>query len=382
MKILFVSMHSLHSKRWINNLKDSAHELYWFDVLDRGRFDLPEEIQQFTGWKKRKRSSLKGEYFLYKKIPRLYEKIQTFVETTAAEELERIILKINPDIIHSFEMQSCSYPILKTMQKHSEVKLIYSCWGNDLFFYKNQRRHRSQIKNVLGRVDVLHTDCSRDHNLALGLGFTGEFSGVIPGGGGYEISKTQEFFQPVEARKIILVKGYQHNFGRAIKVLQAVQAIQDQLEPFKIVVFAAHPVVVDYIRSKNLPYKYFKRGELSQEEVLELMGKSLIYIGNSISDGIPNTLIEAFIMGAFPIQSNPGGVSEELIENGSNGLLIFEPEDVEHLKSLILKAIEGEIDFYKSALRNQKISLERFDYNINKRKINELYIPRSVQKGL
>ncbi|NJW54414.1 glycosyltransferase, partial [Salinimicrobium oceani] len=104
--------------------------------------------------------------------------------------------------------------------------------------------------------------------------------------------------------------------------------------------------------------------------------------GNSISDGIPNTLIEAFIMGAFPIQSNPGGVSEELIENGSNGLLIFEPEDVEHLKSLILKAIEGEIDFYKSALRNQKISLERFDYNINKRKINELYIPRSVQKGL
>jgi hypothetical protein len=42
-------------------------------------------------------------------------------------------------------------------------------------------------------------------------------------------------------------------------------------------------------------------------------GQSILHIGNSISDGMPNALLEAMGMGAFPIQSNPGKVSEEVI---------------------------------------------------------------------
>ena len=44
---------------------------------------------------------------------------------------------------------------------------------------------------------------------------------------------------------------------------------------------------------------------LPQDELMKLIGKSLIYIGNSISDGMPNTLLEAIVMGVFRIQSNP-----------------------------------------------------------------------------
>ena len=41
-----------------------------------------------------------------------------------------------------------------------------------------------------------------------------------------------------------------------------------------------------------------------------------------------NTLLEAIVMGAFPIQLNPGGVTSEIIENGNNGLLIENPDSV------------------------------------------------------
>ena len=300
-------MHSLHSKRWINNLENSSHELFWFDVLDRGKFDLPDEINQFTHWKKRKRKSLKGEYFLYKNFPHLFNRVRHLVETTPGEELERIINEIKPNIIHSFEMQACSYPLLEVLQKHREIKWIYSCWGSDLFFYSKLRHHRSSIRKVLKRVDVLHTDCERDYKLALQMGFNGEFSGLIPGGGGYDLKTFRKFYEPIEQRNIILIKGYQHSFGRALCVLRALETINDELGTFKVVFFAAHPAVVNYIDLRQLPYECYKRNELSQEEVLKLMGKSLIFIGNSISDGIPNTLIEAMIMGAFPIQSNPGG---------------------------------------------------------------------------
>lgn len=67
------------------------------------------------------------------------------------------------------------------------------------------------------------------------------------------------------------------------------------------------------------------------------MGQSIVYIGNNISDGIPNTVLEAMIMGAFPIQSNPGGATAEIIEEGNNGFLIHNPEDIEEIKKLILK---------------------------------------------
>ena len=58
------------------------------------------------------------------------------------------------------------------------------------------------------------------------------------------------------------------------------------------------------------------------------MSKSFVYIGNSISDGMPNTMLEAMTMGAFPIQSNPGGVTEEIVENEVNGLLLNKSKQI------------------------------------------------------
>ena len=69
MKILFVSMHSIHAIRWIENLKDTSHELYWFDVLGIGKLDTIERVKQFANWKHRKLPYIKGEYFLSKRFP-------------------------------------------------------------------------------------------------------------------------------------------------------------------------------------------------------------------------------------------------------------------------------------------------------------------------
>ena len=91
MKILFVSMPSVHVIRWIENLKDTSYELYWFDILGRGKLQTLENVAQFTDWQQRKIPYIKGEYFLSKKIPFLYEKIISYLEITANEALEKII---------------------------------------------------------------------------------------------------------------------------------------------------------------------------------------------------------------------------------------------------------------------------------------------------
>ncbi|MFC7773607.1 glycosyltransferase [Flavobacterium sp. GCM10027622] len=373
MKILFISMPSIHVVRWIENLSGSGHDLYWFDILDRGEMEVSVPITQITGWKKRKLPHVKGEYFLRKKLPALYHTIQPFLETTVDEQLTKIIHLIQPDLVHSFEMQNCSYPLLKTMRQYPKLNWLYSCWGSDLFYYQNSKRDLPQIKGVLSRINYLHTDCERDYNLASSLGFEGVFSGVIPGGGGFHLDRFESSIMTHEDRKIILVKGYEHGIGRGLNSVKALHELLYDINEFEVVVFGAHQSVTEYIKENNLPFRIYDRNALLHLEIIALMGKSVIYIGNSSSDGMPNTLLEAIIMGAFPIQSNPGGVTAEIIDNSKNGLLINNPDDIQEIRIKISQALKDDELKRKAFEINQQIATERLDYQIIQQKIVALY---------
>lgn len=366
-------MPSVHVTRWIDNLKDTSHQLYWFDVMSRGNLETINSVIQYTDWKKRKLPRIKGEYFLSKKAPNLYEKIILYLEVAANEALENIICHLQPDVIHSFEMQGCNYPILKTMKKYPNIKWIYSCWGNDLFYFQQFPKHLNKIKEVLTRVNFLHTDCQRDFILASHLGFCGKHLGVIPGGTGYNLENLFSLKNPVSQRKIILVKGYEHIFGRGLNIVKALQNLTNEINGYEVVVFGAHQRIIDYVISNNLNFKVYNRHALSQQELLVLMGASIIYIGNSISDGMPNTLLEAIIMGAFPIQSNPGGVTAEIIENGINGYLINDAESISEIENLIINTIDNNSLITSAALINEKIAIQRLDYFVNKIKVCDIY---------
>jgi glycosyltransferase involved in cell wall biosynthesis len=375
MKILFISMPSIHSVRWIENLKEVGHELYWFDVLGKGKLPTEISINQIINWKKRKLPYLKGEYFLRRKFSVFYTTLQPFLEVTANEKLAQILNEIQPDLVHSFEMQSCSYPILKTMQKYPQIKWLYSCWGSDLFYYQNQSQHVSKIKSVLSSIQYLHTDCNRDFLIAQSLGFKGKHLGVIPGGGGFHLEQFLPYSEPLSERKIILIKGYHHHVGRGMVLVKAVRSIQESIEKFgfKVVVFGAHQEVIDYVITNQLSYKVYDRHGLTHQELLQLMGKSALYLGNSISDGMPNTLLEAIIMGAFPIQSNPGKVTAEIITEGENGFLIENPNDDIAISNVILDVLQQPELLQKAFEVNQKIARERLDYSVNRQKIIALY---------
>jgi len=366
-------MPSIHVVRWIENLKDTSHELYWFDVLNRGKIQTIDSVCQITDWKKRKLPNIKGEFFLKKNKPNLYKKIVPFLETTANEALEKIILEIQPDIVHSFEMQTCSFPILKTMQKFWQIKWLYSCWGTDIYNYQNSTSHLDKIRKMLLRVDFLHTDCLRDFQLATKFGFNGKFLGVIPGGTGYKIKELQNWTIPIEKRKVILIKGYQHYHGRALNIIKAIESLNQNIESYDVVVFGAHKNVINYIESNHLNFKVYKQNSIDHSELLKLMGETLLYIGNSVSDGIPNTLLEAIVMGAFPIQSNPGGASAEIIKHKLNGLLIENPEDINEIEGLITYFLQNSNINSTAREFNLNLAMDRLDYKKNQKKIIDMY---------
>lgn len=365
-------MPSVHFKRWILNIDQSNFELFWFDILNRGTQDFGCNINQIVDWQKRKVPYIPGEYRLESTCEKFYKIIEPLLKTTASEYLSKIIKNIKPDIVHSFELFSSAYPVLKSMRTHENLPWIYSCWGSDIFYFKDKKSYKNKIIKVLRRVDIIHTDNIRDQKLIKSLNFKGCFSKVIPGGGGYDTKQMLPFKEQYPKRNIILVKGYENKFGKGLNVIKALQELELE-KKYKIVIFSANKSISDYVNSQKLPYEIIGNGKLNNFEVLKLMGKSFMYVGNSISDGIPNTLLETMLMGAFPINSNPGNVTEEIIKHGENGILISNPNKASSVVNAIKKALLLKDEFHKVDKMNEKLMISLLEYNKVKRHIGMLY---------
>lgn len=363
MKILFVCLQYIHAARWINQLKDTEHEIYVFDCLDNKIHKDLLWTNYTTNWSKRKVPYLKGEYFLEKKMPRVFNKIEPYLKVTASEKLEELIKEIKPDLVHSLEMQSQTYPLLK-VRKKIHFNWAYSCWGNDIYFFKDKKEHRFKLINSIKTIDYFFLECMRDKSLVTSIYSKATILGInFPGGGGYNLEQYKKYTLPLNERKLIIIKGYEHNFGRALTVLKALTLMEGALKGNEIYVYSAHKIVENEIKVLNKKYNFniqysTRDNQISHEALLSKFGKAKLAIGNNISDGIPNTLLEAIILGAFPIQSNPGGASEDYIKDGENGLLIKNPEDALEISQLIIKALNSKHLLNNASELNKEIKLK------------------------
>lgn len=342
MKILMVSMINYHFVSWAEQLKASGHELYWFDVFDNGKpVERLHWMHQKTGWKLRFDYPMRTKVKRY--FPKLYRIINQINSRNTAQVFETFLKQVQPDVIHCFEMKISGIPILEVLQKYENLPLMYSSWGSDLFHFKALGLTAKQVNAFLLRANFLLTDCKRDHQIALANGFKGAFLGVFPGNGGI-LALHQEIGTSAD-RNIILIKGYEDGVGKASVVLKALELLPlDVLQVHEIVIYSAdEPLIKQVKASKKLSQLQLKilprKAQIPQRELLVLMGKSKIHIANSLSDGMPNALLEAMGMGAFPIQSNPGNVTEEVLRHYENGLLIANPESETEIAALLMEAL-------------------------------------------
>ena len=375
MKILMVAIPNHHFFQWVNQLKDSGYEVYWFDITDGGpKSDKIPWVKQIKGWKLRWdfpfRSTIK------KKFPKLYRQIQKVNERNAARFFKKTLNNIKPDIVHCFEMQLSGLPILSIMETN-KLPFIYSSWGSDVFYYDKLGVSKQQLQRFYNRVNYAITDCKRDYNLMVENGFNSKFLGVFPGNGGLTIN--QNNMQLISKRNIVLIKGYDDGVGKALVVLKALELLPKTIiKNYKLVVYSADYSVETHIKNSSffsdLEIEIYSRfAFLQNERLLKIMGKSCIHIANSISDGMPNVLLEAIGMGAFPIQSNPGNVTEEVISHGKNGYLIHNPLDAIEISNLIKEALANETLRKDAQNYNVKFIDEHYNRAILQPKIITLY---------
>lgn len=377
MRILFVAMgNALHTARWISQLDGLGWDIHLFDTVDSSICPNLHNVTLHRGWYWPPPNGLKVHYrwpfphgnALFKRVS---PALANIIVPETPRRLSSLIKKLQPDCIHVMNMQRSAYPFFETLPQ--SIPWIFSSWGSDLYYFRHQPEHNERIRAILKTCTYYIPDCRRDIKIAHELGFEGKILGVFPTGGGYDIQEMQALAEqrPPSQRHIILIKGYQHWVGRAITALEAVAHCENILHGYEIIVYASHPETLQKVDQMRLSIPIKALPRTSPQELWKLMGRARISIGISISDGTPNTLLEAMILGAFPIQTDAGGATAEWITDGLNGLIVS-ANDPAQIESAIRRAVMDDrlVDSAELINRNRTASL---DMSLMRPQIVQLY---------
>lgn len=383
MKILIIAMtDSIHTSRWVSQIIDQGWDVHIFPSIlggiahDKLRgVKIHDSFLSFNGKVGIKFSSLPS---LFAAIPDL---IMTRFNTKRFHQrrLSKLIDRLKPDIVHTLEFQTSAYLMLEAKMNLKEVsfKWIATNWGSDIYYFGRFPEHEKKIREVLSQCDYYSCECERDVALARQFGFKGETLPVFPNAGGFDLSEISSLRQDnAEDRKIIMLKGYQGWSGRALSGLDALKKCKDLLSGYEIVLYSVDPNsevpnAVDTFRQETGISVKILPAKTPHDAILKFHGQARISIGLSISDAISTSLLEALVMGSFPIQSSTA-CTDEWINDGKTGIKV-PPEDPVKIAEAVKKALLDD-DLINSARKhNYKLTEERLDSTIIKNKSIDFY---------
>ena len=355
MKILLVGMaDSIHLSRWVSQFDDSSLE---FEIVSSS-----PHVRLSTGLTYSIRDSPSVSMTWFSKN---FSWVMWWLDRFVSDWIRGAFIawrvnRFKPDIVHVHEFQNAGYAVRRAYQliRRGRPKLLLTNYGSDIYWFSRIPKHLKKIRSLLDMADGYSAECKRDYKLAESLSSGFQSMPLMPTAGGL-------ILQPLHnsARYKIAVKGYQNYWGKALVVLEALRGISHELIDYEIVFFGSDKALVDGAntadKNSDLKITTFAGGELSHPGVLKLLGESLIYIGNSLSDGISTSMLEAMSMGAIPIQTCTS-CADEWIRDKETGFIV-EPSDVDMIQEAVLAIVRGNFDASEARSRNFKIIESRYD---------------------
>lgn len=382
MRILFVAMaNSIHTARWISHISQEGWDLHLFPSFEvgtthpglknitvhHGTYTTPADPtvtvvgKQVSPW-----------------LHALRQKLNKKSPDHRVDTLVRLIETLKPDIIHSLEMQGAGYLTLAAKKRLGKKfpRWMVTTWGSDIYYFGRFPAHAPKIKEVLKRCDYFQCECQRDNDLAITFGFKGTIMPVLPAAGGINLDTLDSLRSDVapNERNTIMLKGYHGWAGRALVGFEALRKSKHVLSGFRVVLYSSQ--LRSRIASRyfslitRIPVTIVPHGT-PHAEILRMQGEARFSIGLSITDGVPNGMLEAMAMGSLPIQSGTSAASEWIVD-GKNGIVV-PPEDAEAISRAIVRAATDDALVITASKTNAEIVTKRLDEKKIQPKIAGLY---------
>ena len=383
-QILFVTRcDSIHAARWIMQLRKTDWDIHVFPATatvplshfngmtlhDQWRCAIERTIYVEIRWPMHLRGMVRMRALLAQ-VARVFP--------GRAQRLARVIRKTKPDIVHSLEIQHAGYLTLEARRvlEGKFPRWIVQNWGSDIYLFQHLPGHGDRIRQVLEACDFYDCECKRDIILAKAQGFVGTALPVIPNGGGYDLPLAEKMrsSDPPSKRRVIMIKGYQGWAGRAHVAIAALYEVVDLLSEYTIRIYCArtedvHIAAHVFSSKTGIPVEFIP--PVSHAEMLQHHAQARISIGLSISDSISTSLLEAMLMGSFPVQSDTS-VADDWIENGKSGIIV-PPEDSCAVANALRKALTDDELVDHAATINAQMATTRLDSKVITDKVIAMY---------
>jgi glycosyltransferase involved in cell wall biosynthesis len=290
--------------------------------------------------------------------------------------LTRVLKKLNFDFVHALELQGAGYLLSSVdRQLFSKSKVIVTNWGSDIYFFRQELKHKRLIERTLSYANYYSAECIRDYKLARELGFVGIELPCIPNAGGFDIKTISPQLSKPSSRHQILVKGYGNDFGRASMIIDLIPILAQKYPQFNFHIYSVTEDIAKLI--EYLPVDVVckirvttVKEKISHSEMMLEFKKSRIYVSCSVSDGISTSFLESLISGCYPIQTDTS-CANEWIQRGAMASIIPLNSDV--LLREVEKALDSEDLIDSAAVVNQNVARKYLSYNVIKKEALKFY---------
>jgi len=254
---------------------------------------------------------------------------------TIEKALADVIRSWQPDVIHTLGFDSASYFYLRARKQFSLEG--FGRWvaqargGPDLALQRYSPDFKPLIDEVLATCDHFIADNELNYSYARSTGMPEAKikqpgMGVVSGAGGIDIERLRSMWSLLPSKRervIVWPKAYETYTAKAMPVFEAILKAWDQIQPCRIEMLWMVQSDVKIWYEKLFP-SHIKQscpafGRLSREETLRRISNARVMLAPSLSDGIPNTMMEAMTLGAAPLMS-PLDTIRPVVNNEENVL--------------------------------------------------------------
>jgi glycosyltransferase involved in cell wall biosynthesis len=315
---------SIHSARWLENYKDKGIDFHLYPSTPNRRVH-PQIKQLLTNSERTSSTYTLNSLSRWLAIP-MWCADMLLGNRARGYVVSQMTKKNTATHLHAMELNHSGKISAQALKKLTDIrpKVVSTVWGSDIFWFGRFAKHQGYLTEILKGTDLLISECARDLVLARDLGFNGKFekSESLFGFADSQIQKEQTL---TSQRNLILIKGYESFVGRASIALRAVEALSEELKQFEIHVYSTtwktRKIIRKYNKNAERKIIFYKKNSLNSAQMLELFERARVHLGISLSDGVPASMLESIVTGAFPIQTNTACCEGWLVHQES-GLLV------------------------------------------------------------
>jgi glycosyltransferase involved in cell wall biosynthesis len=288
--------------------------------------------------------------------------------------LNRLILKIKPDVIHAHWIIPQGI-IAAIVSKMTNVPYVLTTMGGDIYGLRGSLF--SYIKkaaiNKAKALTVLSNDMVREIQERLVIN---KSPVVVPLGVDTKLFNPEKYDNSIKEKYdiqglVLLFVGRLAEKKGVRYLIDAMRKVVDECNNAKLLIIGDGPLeseLKQQTKRLNLIDNVFFLGAIQNNELPNYYATADIFIGPSIqlkggdTEGLGVTFIEALSSGCLTIATNVGGIGD-IIKNGDTGIIVREQNSQDIAEAII--NYEKKYQYYGKLKDNGlKLARKKFDWNI------------------